>query len=226
MKWTYFVEQKIKVACLLFAAMLFIIVTDLIESRNVEKINHSVTSIYNDRLMPATDIFYLSEQLYNKTILVENFLNTDPSHSASVRRQLSEYDQQIARLIKRFEGTYLVTAELAFLEEFKDRVLRYSLIEERVLSLHDKHNLQEARILFQAEGKIAFKNSILTLNSLAKVQTAVGNELLNDSKGVLATTGLLSALQVVLAILIGLTVMALIFTSRVVNSAGNRYHLN
>ena len=226
MKWTYFIQQKLKVASLLFGVMLLVIITDLIERRNVERINNSVSSIYNDRLIPAADIFYLTDHLYNKSFLLEKFLIGSPVNIQELRQQLSAHDRDIARLTGEFEKTYLVETESAFLNEFKLRVANYGKIETEVVQLAEQNNVTGARSLFEGKAKPALKNTILTLSDLTKVQTLVGSELLEDSKGIIAMSNFLSALQVVLAIVIGVIIMSLVSASKLVSSAKGDFNLN
>ena len=74
MKWTYQIPQKIKTATLPMGVMVLVIVSNLIARKNITEMNRSVTSIYKDRLIPATNIFYLTENLYRKRLAMEEFL--------------------------------------------------------------------------------------------------------------------------------------------------------
>lgn len=74
MKWSFIIQQKLKAALLLTGLMAVIILTTLLATHNIQGIGRSTTSIYQDRLMPAVGIVYLSENLYSKRLLIEHYL--------------------------------------------------------------------------------------------------------------------------------------------------------
>ena len=61
MKWTYAIPQKMKTAILLFCVMASAVLFNLIERSNVARMEGFVTSINDDRLIPATVIFHLTD---------------------------------------------------------------------------------------------------------------------------------------------------------------------
>ncbi len=226
MKWTYAVQQKLKVASLLMGVMGLIILFNIVERRNIAEMNKSVTSIYNDRLLPATDIFYLTENLYSKRFLMEKFLADGRKDPGLLRSELTRHDHQIASLIKQFEKTYLVDKESAFLNEFKQKVAAYQVLERRVLSHADNRGIEQAKLLYAKEGQLQLMQTVGQLAELTKIQTAVGGEILHESRGLLATSDLLSSLQMVLAIAIGVIILSLVAASRNVSLREKFFHMN
>jgi hypothetical protein len=227
MKWSYFVEQKIKVALLLSVVMFLVILTSIIERKNIGDINNSVHSMYEDRLVPATDLFSLTENLYSKRFLIESYLKDNyRGDQDRLALNLKEHDKNIESLISKYEKTYLVDQESKYLTEFKSKVKYYSSIESDILELIKNDSKAAALNLYQTRGVEAHKNTIYQLSVLNQIQAVIANELVKDSKGIVASSNLLSTLQIVLAIITGVIIIILIFSSRIVNQTNKSYHLN
>lgn len=226
MKWTFSVQQKLKLALLLMGVMVLVIVFNLIERRNIAAMNRSVTSMYNDRLLPATDIFYLTDHLYHKRFLMEKFLLTSEISAERLRKELLEHDRDIESRIERFEKTYLVDSESASLKEFRRQVDKYRRIEQTILNLWAQQKQANAIDMYEFEGKDALKNTVLKLSDLTNIQSAVAGELVDNSKGILAKSDLLSTVQLCLAIVIGVMIMSLIAASKVSALRSGDFNLN
>ena len=227
MKWSYFIEQKIKVALLLSVVMFLVILTNIIERKNIGEINNSVRSIYEDRLVPATDLFSLTENLYNKRFLMESYLKDSyKGTEEQLSFNLKEHDKNIESLIAKYEKTYLVEQETKYLSEFKDKVKQYSSLERDILDLSKNNSKEAALNLYQTRGIDAHKKIIYQLSELNRIQSVIGNELIKDSKGVVASSNLLSTLQIALAIITGIIIIVLIFSSRIVSRTNKKFHLN
>jgi len=226
MRWEFVIQQKLKAAVMLAVVMLAVVVFNLAERRNIAAINQSVTSIYNDRLVPATDIFYLTEKLYNKRFEMEKFLSAPVKETAIIATKLSEHNKNIDLLIRSFGKTYLVSKEHLFLKDLRLKVNRYNQIEKQIFSLAAQGAFVEARNLYETEGRELLRHNISNLAMLTKIQTEVGNELMKDSEGILATSDMLSTLQMVLVIIIGIAVVSLITISKAVSVKHESFNLN
>lgn len=226
MNWTFAIQQKIKAAAILFGIMLMIVIFSFLERKNMADINKSVTSIYNDRLVPATDIFYLSEHLYGKRFLLEQFLLTNKSNLGEVQAQLDKHNQEISELITRFEKTYLVDEESRYLKNLKNTVLSYNRLEADILTLSNRESKEAALALYESKGRNNLQDGIRQLALLTRVQTNVGSQLIKDSNGKVASSSMISNLQIILSIVTGLVVISLVFASRISSKPEQNYHLN
>lgn len=225
MKWTFVINQKLKVALLLGVVMCLVVLFNLILQKNISDINRSINSIYNDRLIPATDIFHLSENLHNRQLAVENLLFRTGTDSREVKRSIGQYNQKMQSLISKYEKTFLVDEELIFLEKFKKNIAAYSTLENQILTL-SATNKVEALSLYENEGRIALKNTLSQLSDLTTIQSTVGTKLINDTKGIVATSNFLSDLQLVLAIVIGLMITVLVVSSKIINQPQAKFKWN
>ena len=76
MKWTFIIQQKIKVIALLTSMIVLIGVTNYLAHQNIDQMHESFNSIYYDRLIPATEVFHMTQNLYNQSILMESALRS------------------------------------------------------------------------------------------------------------------------------------------------------
>jgi hypothetical protein len=227
MKWTFIINQKLKVAFLLGSIMLLIALTNMLEQQNIKDINKSFSSIYYDRLIPATDIFYLTEQLYSKRLLMENVLyRANAISQDEIKKQLNNHNTVIDKLIDKFSKTYLVENESESLLDFKDRVEHYNKVEERILSILFKESTVAARKLYETEGKKDLLQTIEHLKALTKIQSAVGLELIHNSRSIISNSNVLMTLQITVAIIIGLAIQALVMASKLVSKETGNFNLN
>ena len=226
MKWTYAIPQKMRTAILLFCVMASVVLFNLIERHNVARMKSFVTSINNDRLIPATVIFHLTDNLYRKFFVMEKFLASDTGDVARVKAELAAHDKIIDKLIHEFDQTYIVEDEAVFLNALKNKTRQYMQLEGQVLALSENNRKAAGKALYEAKGEPALDATIRQLSELTKVQTAVGGQLLDDTKGVLAISNLLSSLQLVLALVIGKMIFSLVSASKIMRPKGKNFHLN
>ncbi|MGA0558829.1 MCP four helix bundle domain-containing protein [Larkinella sp. VNQ87] len=227
MKWSFVIQQKIKAAVLLTGVMLLVVLCTVLSRRNMKGMDRSCSSMYQDRLIPAVDMVYLSENLYTKRLLLENFLFSNADLApAEVSGQLIERNQSIDSLIRNVEQTFLIAEEAKSLQLFKNRVNAYALLEKDILHLSREGRLQESRELFKSQGAATFQHSIKTLNQLTDIQSAVGRKLVKASHGESSEFNLLSSLQISIAIVIGLLILGLIYNSKIINKEKQPFHLN
>ncbi|MCF0054732.1 MCP four helix bundle domain-containing protein [Dyadobacter sp. CY356] len=233
MKWSFIIQQKLKASFILGGIMVAIIFGTVISRNNINGINKSFSSIYEDRLIPATTIIYLTENLYNKRLSLEKYLFTEQQMDhAGVLRQLNMYSKNLDSLTTAFGKTYLVEEEAKALADFRDMVEAYILLEKRIIDEQKSGNHTLAKEMFEGVGVITFQNSVAHLNELAKIQSEVGNKLMLKSKTDFAGVAMLSFLQIALAIVLGLIVLVLIKNSRIINSQdilktkGQNFHMN
>ena len=234
MKWSFVIRQKLKATLLLGGIMVVIVLGTIVSRRNISGIDRSFSSIYQDRLIPATTIIYLTENLYGKRLLLEKHLLTPPNEMSSekVSVLLLKHDKSIDSLIHLFEKTYLVDQEAKSLSVFKNRVDEYALLERMMLNLYNAGHPEAGKEIFEGAGARTFQSTIGNLNDLTKIQSLVGKELIKESQGNFASYTMISFLQLGLAIIIGLIILVFIKNSGIINKPkaikdeGQHFHLN
>lgn len=234
MKWSFVIRQKLKATLLLGGIMVVIVLGTLVSRRNISGIDRSFSSIYQDRLIPATTIIYLTENLYGKRLLLEKHLLTPPNEMSSekVSVLLLKHDKSIDSLIHLFEKTYLVDQEAKSLSVFKNRVDEYALLERMMLNLYNAGHPEAGKEIFEGAGARTFQSTIGNLNDLTKIQSLVGKQLIKESQGNFASYTMISFMQLGLAIIIGLIILVFIKNSGIINKPkaikdeGQHFHLN
>jgi hypothetical protein len=227
MKWAFVIQQKIRVAFLMAFIMMLVGFTSWKERRNVEQMNRSFSSIYHDRLVPATDIFYLTQNLYSKQLLMEQFLYTHHNlEHAALEARLNDHTATIDNLTAKFARTYLVTDESRYLQEFQRRTQHYNSVESEILCTYSVNSKEKARRLYEAHGRKDLAQTIAQLEQLTKIQSTEGHAIMSNSHGIASNSDLILTLQICLAIVIGLMVQALILASRTIGSQKQNYRMN
>ncbi|MGM9510477.1 MCP four helix bundle domain-containing protein [Larkinella sp. GY13] len=227
MKWSFVIQQKMKAALLLSGIMVLIILSTVLSRSNINDIDKSFSSIYQDRLVPAVDMVHLIENLYIKRLLVEKHLMAStPSTPAEIKAQLKTQNQSIDSLIRNYEKTFLITEEAKSLYNFKNRVSDYAILENRILHLSESGNKEAGSELFNGKGSQTFQRAIACLNELAQIQYTEGQSLVKDSKTESSQFNLISSLQIAVAIVIGLLILGLIHNSKIIQQDRQPFHLN
>lgn len=207
--------------------MAIIILTTLVSTSNIRGIDRSSNSIYQDRLVPAVSIVYLSENLYNKRLLVEKYLLSETKAiPVDIQQQLKIHNTTIDSLIRAFEKTYLVREESKSLHAFKACLTNYASLEQTILHLHETGNQEAGHELFHRQSSVTFQRSITLLNQLIKIQSVIGKELIKDSQSEAAQFNVMSTLQISVAIVIGLIILGLIHNAKLIDQNAQPFHLN
>lgn len=218
MKWSFVIQQKLKAALLLATIMATVLVSNLLINNTMKDMGNSFSSIYQDRLIPARDIVYLTENLYMKRLILEKYLLSDKdSNPAAISSALGIHNHIIDTLITSFEKTYLVDQESKSLVSFKERVKEYSQLEKSVISSISDGDSLTGKAIFEGNGAETFQQTINHLNDLIQIQSTVGQELLKESRIGVGQFVLISTIQIVIALGVGLMVLGLIQSSRIIN---------
>jgi len=229
MKFGYSIKNKMTIAVMLFCIMACSILIRLLEDKSIKDMNNAFISMYNDRLIPATDLFHISQSVYSKRYLLEEALYNNDSvlidHSY-LRKTLLVHNKNIDSLVAKYEQTFLIKLERTQLDELKAQLEETKGIESKVLINSDRHSIKAGREIFESQGKESFIASIRKLTELTNIQTVVGQELIKNSEFTVSGTKLYSSLQIALAIIIGILIVAIVFASNVVKLPTDKFNLN
>ncbi len=225
MKWAIAIQRKIRLAIALAVMMLFIIIFSLIESYNVSRITKSFNSMYEDRLIPAADLYSISEQIHNKRDDLFNYLFTDNGDQKDIGKLIGHTNKKLDTLIKKFENTLLVQDENSHLQRLKEN-LKNLQRDELILINAAEQNKEVAKKLYLNTTIHLHEELNKNLLKLIDVQTLVGKELLAESVRRQSSSVFISQLQMVITIILGIIIMILIMTGKQVNIKQEKYKLN
>ncbi|SDH69308.1 Four helix bundle sensory module for signal transduction [Pedobacter terrae] len=224
MKFAFSLKNKLKTAFLLFCIMCCTLMIRFLEDKSVEKINNSFISMYNDRLVPATDLYFIAENLYYKNaILQEILLGNDVLQGSTLLVKMNKHNQKIDSVISKYERTFLVKQEKSYLNELKKALLVQQHLETKMLN---GAGAAEGRTIYISTGKNAINLTLAKLSALIKIQSKVGNDLIKDSRIFVSGTKVYSTLQVVLAIMIGIMIVYIVSASNMVKITSDKFNLN
>ncbi|SHG09383.1 MCP four helix bundle domain-containing protein [Pedobacter caeni] len=229
MKFAYSIKQKMKIATLLFAIMACMILIRILEDKSVKSMNESFVSMYNDRLVPATDLFYIAENIFEKKYTLDSFLYSGKlshSNAAGLKEQVNGLNSTIDSLLKKYEKTFLVTKEKEQLSELKNRLAGLIAAEQHVIALSLSHTLEDGRKLYETIGRENSMKALEKLTDMMSIQTQVGQELIQSSASMVSRSKLYSTLQIALAVLIGILIVGIISASNVVQVRNDKFNLN
>ncbi|WP_131539104.1 MCP four helix bundle domain-containing protein [Pedobacter nototheniae] len=227
MKFAFSLKNKIKIAFLLFCIMCCSLLIRFLEDKSVKNINESFVSMYNDRLVPATDLYFIAENLYQKTTVLQNILIfTDQNISpANGLLKLNQHNNKIDSIINKYQLTLLVKQEQRFLNDLKNTLFIQKEFESKILNIASI-DLQNGRKIYESTGREISANTLKKLSALIKIQSNVGDELINDSKIFVSGTKIYSTFQVILAIAIGVLIVGIVSASNAVKVQNNKFNLN
>lgn len=225
MKWAFAIQRKIRLAILLAVLMLFIIIFGLLESYNVTRISKSFNSIYEDRLIPAVDLYSIADHIHGKRAQLFKFLFTDNISSTEIENYITNENSKLDKLISKYESTYLVRAESDYLRSLKKNLSDYRR-DELLLINTAKENKDIAKNLYLRTTDNLYNDLNKDLMRLTQVQTQVGRELLKESQNSQSSSGFISQLQFVIAIILGLIILILVITDKQVHVRQEKYNLN
>ncbi len=194
MKWIVSLKEKKKAAVALFVALAVILLNLFFNSKDYDKLDQNMSSIYNDRLMPAGYLFQISDHLYQKQLLHmdERIPATD------LKQQLQQHDRSIAKLVKAYEATYLTAAEKQYWNKLLQSMAAYQLAESKEVELQT--NVMETN----------FINAQLALNQLNTLQATEGSLLQRNSKAIINETVLHTYLEITMIIVLAVIVLSLL----------------
>ncbi|QPH40819.1 MCP four helix bundle domain-containing protein [Pedobacter endophyticus] len=222
MKFAFALKNKIKIAFLLFCIMCCILLIRFLEDKSVAKINESFVSMYQDRLVPAIDLFFVAENLYLKNTVFQDAFANNFGHPSTEISKITGYNNKIDSVITKYEKTLLVNEEKKFLGDLKKALTVQNQIEKKVLNL----SVADGDKIYQSSGRQASTATLNKLSALIKIQSEVGDELIKDSRIFVSGTKIYSTLQIILAVLIGIMIVAIIYASNVVNVQNEKFRLN
>ena len=207
MKWPV---EKRTIVMVLLAILVLALINNFVSRQQYNDLTKNISSIYKDRLIPASYIFQMNGLLYQKQLLLQAM----PAEAASA--QLNQHNAEISRIIEAYEATYLTKEETQQWESFRQHLKDYNeaegLYSSSVEYTH-KNNLQ-----------LSFDKALQSLKQLNETQTSEGMRLQNESKSIINSTIIQAYLEVSFLFILGIIgLMLLTASEKVVYPVSHRY---
>lgn len=209
MKHQTFISFKIKIAIVLTIILFLILAKSLIDKSNVDKLEESFITVYEDRLVVQDYIFHISELLFRMRLLVADTESME--EYVAVKQQVIDYHDQILRIIEDFEKTRLTNKEEEYLMEFKELVTDKLEIESYFTNLDEQENAyEEIMARFNAD----FERVFFDLRELAKIQLREAEKLTDQSYRIKARSDIWLQFEYAVLFILLIIIGILIFTSK------------
>jgi hypothetical protein len=205
MHFSYFVQQKLKLASALIVILVLVLINNRWENKNISELGDTFSSVYKDRLLVENYIFKLATATQEKKYLLTEY---DEKSESDIETEISFINIKIDSLLSDYKNTYLTAAEntvfKAFLENNK---------QLRTREQNPQLKIPQLNSLYDENINILKKHSTIQMN--------VGEDLYNNSRSIVTSNASLSYLELGLLIILGLIAQALIFNSKSISG-----HLN
>ncbi|MFN1834301.1 MCP four helix bundle domain-containing protein [Balneola sp. MJW-20] len=219
-------KSRWRILLLLFSVMFILLASGLIENYNLQRVNEDISSMYADRLIPSSQIYYVTEYLFEKRVVLESIENRSDFDEEEVINRLRSRNSEMDSLISNYYQTYLVEDEAEHVQTFDRNLKIYLETEDRMAELMQNGRKEAALRLYETVGRDQFRSVIEELNILADVQLRVGQELLEKSRNELGYNKLLYYVRVLVIITIGIFILVIIRTSRLMHQPEQNYRMN
>ncbi|MEW2922621.1 hypothetical protein AB1A65_14205 [Muricauda sp. ANG21] len=187
------IKQRILVGLVLATAFLLVLAANLVDRRHFSTIQHAIVSIHDDRVVVQDFIYQLRNHLHDSELEV-----------VDTGRLTTNRAEKISILLDDFARTDLTRQEALFLErlrqEFTDLASQTSMA-----SLNIKDDNAKTKAIKRIGG---IKK---TLDSLEEIQLEESSQLTKLSEKSLKVNRLLSNLEVGFLIVLGVSILMLIF---------------
>lgn len=194
----------------LLAILVLALVNNFVSRRQYDDLTKNISSIYQDRLIPAGYIFQLNGLLYQKQLL----LQTMPSATASA--QLDQHNTEISHIIGAYEATYLTKEEKQQWTSFRQHLNDYNKAESLYGSSAEHASMNNLHS--------SFDKALQSLKQLNATQTSEGMRLQNESKSIINSTIIQAYLEVSFLFILGIIgLMLLTASEKVVYPVSHRY---
>lgn len=188
------IKQRVLIGLVLMTAFLLVLGSNLLDRKYFSTIQDSVKSIYDDRIVVQDHIYQLQDMAHEMEV---TFLKGE-------QVQGTESSEKIKSLLLDFSETKLTRDEARLLERL-DRQFSDLTSSGTGFVSTDGQQLNEAKVLSQlAQIK-------QTLDGLEEIQLEQSDMLTQLSEKTLGINRMLSNLEVVFLVIIGISILMLVF---------------
>lgn len=216
MKWSAVFGEKRKIIAFILVVLLVGLVNNYFSRRYYNNLDKNMASIYNDRLMPASYLFKISDHLYQKKILLEQ----EELTKAVLTEEVQRHNAAINDLTAAYHKTYLTNAERKQWTSFLLHLDNYNQAETAFISTGSDPQKEKAI-------QSSFQSALRSLKELNDIQTSEGARLQIDSHQLISSTLLQAYLEVSLLFIIGIAILMLLtLPEKAVYPVSHKYLFN
>lgn len=203
-----------------------ILITELLENKNLKRIDNDFSSLYEDRLIPASQIYELSELLHEKQLIFELLNEQNFKLTEENLKKIDEENREINAILSKYETTYLVKEEEQYLASLKENLQNYQKVEADILYHIKNENYGIAQLLINSKARESFAKVSNNLHRLAQIQPEIGEELLSHYQSSIGNSSTLYYFKLALTIILGVFVLRLLGLTNLVTRPEQKFELN
>nr|WP_297786381.1 hypothetical protein [uncultured Allomuricauda sp.] len=186
------IKQRIHAGFVLAAAFLLVLASNRLNNRNFSTVEHGVDSVFEDRLVVQEYIYRLNNLFHKKALFLAN--------NARDQVEIPQYPE-IKTILADFEKTELTREESQYLANLKENYRDLKALETDYVN-----NESSEKEIFSVLNGISSN-----LDELAEVQLSEGRQLTQRSKRSLGMNQLLSRIEIVFLVIIGILFLIIVF---------------
>lgn len=190
------VLAKIRWIVSILLVFLIVLITNLVDKDNFNKLRYSVTTIYEDRVVASDLLFELQIRIQEKEVALAI------SDSLFFVSNNSRINNEIQELIRKYERTRLTREEQEILIDLKEELNNLLTLEEKNINLMSSNNIE----LFKSIDEIAHN-----LYDLSKVQLKEGRRQMFISNKTMSTIELFTQIEIIFLIFMAILIQVIIF---------------
>lgn len=216
MSWFY----NLKISAKLLSSFLFmtglVVFVGWLGMSNISTINGMLSDVYNDNLVPITDIANANmEAIYNNRELYLYIIEKEKSEMDKVKVEMDKNEAKMKELLDKYRKTKLTEKEVELLKKFDASWPPYIASLHKVLPLSYEGKDEEAMRIVRAETQKLFQVSDDLLSELVNVNQAAAKEAHEKSGITVAQTNKMMIGFVALAV--GLGIGLALFIARIIS---------
>ena len=223
MKWAYSIQHKTTASILLAIVLALVMLNNMVERNQIKRLDKSVSSMYEDRLLAESYLFQLYERLHQKN----DFFEASVYRGQSLGKEFDfeQLNQEIKEIVEKYEKTWLTPKETTIFKRFKAVLSTMFTIDTEILRGPEKEIEQAS--LFKNSAS-ATDEAFVLLSELSKIQTVEGSIIRSQSKKILLVNISSSQFEMAILVIIALLIQILVFASKSLQlpKPANRSHLN
>ncbi|WP_422083366.1 hypothetical protein [Ulvibacterium sp.] len=198
-------KQRIHAGFILAIAFLLVLASNRLNRRNFSTVEHTVNSVFEDRVVAQDYIYRLNNLFHQKEMSLE----------VSEREELqSVADDNIVPLFENFAKTKLTQDESVYFKRLKENYWELQKLEKAFFA-----DQEPKAGLGIKEMEVLLKKINENLNRLSEVQLSESLQLTQLSQKSLKMNQLLSMLEVVFLVIIGILFLLIVFHREKSNTA-------
>lgn len=189
------IYSKFKWVLGILIVFILILTTNLVDRNNFSRVNDSVITIYEDRLIASDIVFEIFKQIKNKELAVKL------SDSIFFHQNNESINNNIDNLVARFEKTKLTTDENIILINLKNNIKTLKGLE----NIYLKSNFENTSNL-----EIILDEIDKNLSGLSEIQLIEGRRQMSISKKAMGTVELFTQIEIYLLIFLAIAIQIIV----------------